>query len=276
MFGKMSMFDLARELDDVVDLSRGRLQLEIILRLGRVESSVHADDLVRGLGERRKAVFDALRKLESKSIILRDGERVILTDFGKGVFSKIMLLKNAEQAPLVSRGSFSLTKYEVARIMVGDMYLYETIQALQSSDKGVLSVDMLSKIVGISSNVLDEHLLKFTKGEFMFLNRYVKPRQIFGLKTTKIYYSLTEDGKKMANLYLGSLSIRRKWSFKLLSKLVGTTHPRIILKRLALFLSIGSAFAMLLQFVIPTFSILVLSAWIWLISFFSLLIENTY
>lgn len=272
----MSMFDLARELDDVIDLSRGRLQLEIVLKLGRVESAVHVDDLVRELRERRKAIFDSLRKLETKSLITRDGERVFLTDFGKDVFSKIMVLKKSEQELLVSRGAYSLTKYDVARIMVGDMYLYETLQALNSSVKGILPVDVLSKIVGISSNVLDEHLLKFTKGEFMFLNRHVKPRQIFGLKTTKIYYSLTDEGKKMVNLYLGSLSIRRKWSFKLLSKLVGTTHPRIILKRLALFLSIGSAFAMLIQFVIPTFSILVLSTWIWLISFFSLLIENTY
>ncbi|MCX8188795.1 MAG: hypothetical protein N3F64_03720 [Nitrososphaeria archaeon] len=272
----MSMFELARELDDVIDLSRGRLQLEIVCRLGRVDGPVHVDELVRGLGERRKAVFDSLRKLESKSLISRNGESFLLTDFGKDVFSKIMLLKKSELESPISRGTFSLTKYDVARIMVGDLYLYETLQALNSSVKGVLAVDVLSKIVGVSSNVLDEHLLKFTKGELMFLNRHVKPRQIFGLKSTKIYYSLTEEGRKLVNLYLGSLSIRRKWSYKLLSKLVGTTHPRIILKRLALFLSIGSAFAMLLQFIIPTYSILVLSAWIWLISFFALLIENTY
>lgn len=272
----MSMFDLAREVDDIIDLSRGRLQLEIVCRLGKVDTPVHVDELVRSLGERRKAVFDSLRKLESKSLIVRNGERFLLTDFGKNVFSKILQLKESELEFFSSRNKHFLTKYDAARIMVGDFYLYETLQALNGSVKGVLSVDILSKIVGVSSNVLDEHLLKFTKGEFMFLTRYIKPRQIFGLKRTKIYYSLTDEGRKLVNLYLGSLSIRRKWSYKILSKLVGTTHPRIILKRLALFLSVGSAFAMLLQFFISTFSIIILGAWIWIISFFALLVENTY
>lgn len=273
----MSLFDLARELDDIVDLSRGRIQIEIIYRLGEREDHVSVDELVRNLRERRKAVFDSLRKLESKSIVSREGEKVFLTSDGRKVFSMIKLLKNSEADFFEPKSrTFSLTKYDSARMMLGDLYFYETLQALNSSVKGVLSIETLSKIVGLSSNILDEHLMKFTKGDMMFLNRHIRPRQIFGLKRTKVYYSLTGEGKKLVNLYFGSYSIRRKWSFKVLSKLVGTTHPRLILKRLALFLSIGSALAMLLQLIFPFFSVLVLSAWVWSVSFFALLIENTY
>jgi len=272
----LSLFDVVRELDDIVDLSRGRLQIEIIFRLGKSVDPVSVDELVRALGERRKAVFDSIRKLESKNIVAREGEKVHLTESGRRVFSTIEFLRKSDANFFVAKTRPTLTKYDEARLMLADVYLYETLQALNSSVKGVLSIETLSKIVGISPTVLDEHLMKFSKGELAFLYRHVRPRQIFGLKKTIIQYSLTDEGRKLVNLYFGSIAIRRRWSFKLLSKLVGTTHPRLILKRLALLLSIGSALAMLLQISLPTLSVLVLSAWVWLVSFFALLIENTY
>ena len=63
-----------KELDSVIDLSKSSIQLEILLLLGMSESSaLTASEIARGLGIRRKAVTDALRKLLRKGLIIKSG-----------------------------------------------------------------------------------------------------------------------------------------------------------------------------------------------------------
>jgi hypothetical protein len=61
---------------------------------------------------------------------------------------------------------------------------------------------------------------------------------------------------------------------RLLALLTRALHPRIVLKRLTLFLSVGSAVAMSLVALHPELSLLLLGGWVLVVSFLALLVSR--
>nr|MEB3859661.1 hypothetical protein [Desulfurococcales archaeon] len=84
-----SRLELLRKLDSIIDFSKSTIQLQIVLALALNGEHLSTSKLSRIVGERRKAVLDALRKLEYKGLIRRvnggePGEIVYeLTDLGR-------------------------------------------------------------------------------------------------------------------------------------------------------------------------------------------------
>lgn len=273
----ISRVSVLREVDSVVDLTRGWLQLRIVIVLGFYGRS-DADELAKVLGERKKAILDALRKLKMKGLVVDadSGRYVVLSDEGRKLYETLVGIISSAVSGRNSEGALPLIE-DVHRDLTTSFYLYEVIIALGTSRKYELPLDTLASIVKLSPEVLDDYLKPYADGSLKLFKRYVVGSKMSLRRGRKVVYRLSDDGLKVYRRLPDYMKYRSDWKALILRYITRSGHPKIVLKRISLMLSLGSAAVALITTLLPVgLSLLVIMSWVLVISFIALLTELTY
>ncbi len=259
----MEYINVLRKIDSVIDLARGWLQLSVLVSIG--ERSVRVDELVNILGQPRKAVLDVLRKMRLKGLVeVRDGY-YRLSSRGLQLYKLLYSLVGSRAFTTDSSGGGAgggeATVYDIISSITRFLYLYEAIVALGSARGYELSLDTLASIVRVGRRQLDEYLSVYSSNPLRIFERRIKRCGLF-VRRSCIVYKLTREGLMVFHRLPEYVRARRSWATRLLALLTHALHPRIVLKRLTLFLSVGSAVAMSLVALHPELSLLLLGGWV--------------
>ncbi|MCX8185479.1 MAG: hypothetical protein N3E43_06990, partial [Sulfolobales archaeon] len=238
----LSRASILREVDSYVDIARGWLQLRILLVLGE-SGSCSVDELVSKLGERRKAILDALRKMRSKGLVSAE-DNPSLTELGSRVFEQLysVLTCSSFSSPVALK---SLV-YDVPRDLARLFYLYEVLVALGTSKKYELPLSALCYVTKLKPETLEDYLKPYGGEELKLLKRVLKNRKFFFFSRKAVCYRLTDDGVKVFHRLPDYVKYRSSFGARLLSLATKSGHPKVILKRVSLILSLGSTAATLL------------------------------
>lgn len=259
-----------REVDSYVDIARGWLQLRILMVLGgRGRCSI--DELVATLGERRKAVLDALRKMRTKGLVSAE-DPPSLTDLGLRVYERLaeVLACSGVDGAAAPRP----TVYDIPRDLARLFYLYEVLVALGTSKSYELPLSTLCYITKLKPETLEDYLRPYCGEPLRLLKRLVKPRRLLLLTRRVVAYRLTDEGVKVFHRLPDYVRYRGSLGARVLSLLTKSGHPKVILKRVSLILSLGSAAATLLAAALPApLSLVAVLTWVLFVSFLSLVIE---
>ncbi len=267
-----------RKIDSVVDMARGWTQLRTLLVVGH-RGKATVDDLVRMLGERRKTILDSLRKMRVKGLIIEINGFLRLSEKGKEVYNLLstILKSGMGWGQRIERSQTAAIVYDIPRNLTRAFYLYDAIIAIGSSPKNELPLETLAYIVKLSPSIIDDYLKPFANGENALFRRVIKGRSLFFFRKRKVFYRLTKEGLKVFYRLPAYLKYKNNKAAKLFRIITRTGHPRVVIKRTALIISMGSVIVMTLNILLPPLlAILTLSAWILVLSFFALLIEFTY
>ncbi len=270
----LDRIDILRRIDQVIDLSRGWLQLRILIIVG--DKSATVEEVSRKLGISRKNIFDSLRKMKTKGLVELNNGLIKLTEKGEEIYNLLRELASTSRASPTATLPLSLNTYEVLSLITRYVYLYEVLVALGSSPHYELSLNSLSSIVRISPRQLDEYLSIYTRLDPKFFQRIVRQTKLGLFSRNRVYYRLTREGAKILHRLPEYIRSRRSVSSKILVAITRTLHPRLVLKRLVLILSLGSAVSMAIVAFTPEIGLLVLGAWLVVISFLSVLVVQSY
>ena len=242
-----------KQIDGMVDISKSTLQLEILFALNEMSSATVAD-ITSSLGERRKAITDALRKLKNKGLVeqsvdgkfyslTRDGERCmkVLSDFlGGGCRVNISAprAEHLDALPLASVAS--------------------QIVAIMGTAKGCrMSLREIAQAIGLSPQRAQSYMDLYVDGEPKLFKRYVDETPLsralsrLGIKLRRYetYYALTKEGIAQFYRLPTYTKLRQSLAYRVLSRITGTNNPKSIFRRLNLFLyCCGLASALSLAF----------------------------
>ncbi|MCS7108959.1 MAG: hypothetical protein NZ911_06150 [Sulfolobales archaeon] len=265
-----------REVDSVIDLTRGWLQFRILIALGFLGSS-DPDGLAKLLGERKKAVLDALRKLKLKDLItdVEGGRYVSLSESGKELYNMVVGLVSGDSVRGRGGLRFPISE-DIHRDLAKSIYLYDVIVALGTSRKHELSLNTLASIVKLSPEVLDDYVKPYAEGDLKLFKRYSASGKLFS-RGKKLVYRLSDEGLKVYHRLPDYVKYRNDWKASILRRLTRSGHPRIVLKRISLILSLGSAFIALTAVLLPPYlSLIMVLTWVLIISFVALITEMTF
>lgn len=269
---------ILRKVDSAVDIARGWTQLRILLIVGhRGRASVN--ELVQVLKERRKTILDSLRKMKIKGLILETDGYIVPSEKGREIYALLstILTSNIGLRSEVERTQTAAVVYDIPRNLTRAFYLYDAIIAIGSSPKNELPLETLAYMVKLSPSIIDDYLKPFAQGENALFRRVIKERSFLFFKKRRVFYELTKEGLKVFYRLPAYLKYKNNKAAKLFRMITRTGHPRVVIKRMALIISMGSVIVMALNILLPPLlTVLTLSAWILLLSFFAVLIEFTY
>ena len=254
---------LLRELDSLIDFSRGELQLNIIIKLGETGGrDLTASQLSKILGERYRSVIDALHRLERKGLVEKKvGERGILlytlSAIGKWYYNtltKLLNLKGEMEAEDQHLSHKTILRHFTKEARTID-YIVDAIIALATTGKKRLPLETLASIMGLSTTRAQSYLDLYsqkTSQPKLFKKTIKQPTLIsrilnkIGLKKsrTKVYYELTEEGLTVYHKLPYYMKLRGNTPAKILTTITRTGHPKIALKRLLIIETIGSIIAL--------------------------------
>lgn len=264
--------NMLREIDSVIDLARGWLQIRLLLAIG--ERGVSVDALSATLGQPRKTILDALRKMRLKGLVEESKGYYRLAERGLNLYRMLVSLASPTHKP-ASRGIQHVSVYDILSSLTRHIYLYEALVALGSSPRYEMTLEELASVVRLSPRQLDEYLSVYSNGSLRLLERSLKRCGVLRNRTC-VYYRIGRDGKKILYRLPEYMRVKRSWATRILVKLTRALHPRLVLKRLTLLLSIGSAISMSLVILFPRLGVLILGSWVLFISFLALLIGKSY
>ncbi|MEB3780039.1 MAG: hypothetical protein GSR85_07400 [Desulfurococcales archaeon] len=155
------------------------------------------------LGERRKAILDALRKLELKGLITKGkcSEKETcysLSENGKRFSDGLRKLINLDKHVYESTLKGDMKKLSInirialQRRLVEVSYAYKALMALYYAPNNILSVDQLSRFLNLSSDRVKSYLDLFSMPPYRLFRRVLKPNGT-------VYYLLDEEGKRIAS-----------------------------------------------------------------------------
>lgn len=268
--------ELLRRVDSVIDLSRGWLQLYILMLVG--ENGAYVDEVVTALSVPRKAVLDSLRKMRVKGLVDINDGFIRLTEKGIEIYGILRSVTGSDSIGsdmTASRYSAS-SVYDVLSFVTRYVYLYDVIVALGSSPGYELPLEDLATIARVGSRQLDEYLSVYTKCEPRLLARVLRNSGWGPFRRTRVYYRLTRDGLKLLHRLPEYMRVRRSTAARILVSITRTLHPRLVLKRLMFITSLGSAIAMSIVVINPNAGLVVLGAWLVTLSFFAVLVSQSY
>lgn len=281
-----------REIDELIDISRGTLQLDIILTL-MTRESMSVSELASSIGERRKAVTDALRKLRNKGLVAYspDGESVSLTREGIRCMKTLAEILSpapstdtpvpppSRQPPVRPRGSgtpaadwnlscdaLQARQDSVCASIPSASVVSQVVMHLGTS-KGAVPLRDLARSTGLSPQRLQSYIDPYTEGAHRIFKKYTEERPVskflskLGIKVKKYdtYYALTQEGMQSFYKLPAYFKMKRSLTYRVLSRLTGTSNPRSIFSRLYFFMygcGIASAVSVALK-VVP------LVPWAW-------------
>jgi len=256
----VKLADLLKEVTKVVDVTKGTLQLQMIIFLYD-KGAQSADQISKELGKRRKAVTDALRKLKLKEVVKETthngegGESTVvyeLTDNGREYVGSLKDIFS-------TRGGASITTtrgtgFRLIEIIEEIPLLFNTYDAIIAlgivGNKG-LSASKLAKLFGLSEQRAITYLDLFTdaKGATLFKKKVINPNNA----NEEVRYVLSENGQRTLKLLPLYNNLSASVSFKILRAITRAAHPRQVYSRSALLLAVGSLFSLVDRLISPIF-----------------------
>jgi len=125
----------------------------------------------------------------------------------------------------------------------------ELVMVLGSERGNVMSSRRLARTVGLSEQRLESYLEVYLNGtpklfrQYMDRPAWAKVLSKLGLKSgtrkMETYYGLTSEGLQYYYRLPSYSKLKNSLSYRVLSRLVGTTHPKAMFKRLTLMLCLG-------------------------------------
>lgn len=266
-----------REFDSLIDFSKSRLQLDIVLLLASSQEPLSIDEIVRSLGQRKKPILDAMRKLELKGIVRRvdDREKIYeLSELGRQLIEDLLTILTAGNLKEVLREYRRYGKVaarDLTKLLIPVSYLYEVLVALGTARKNELSLNALSRITGISGQRLMVYLDPYSdpKSETRLLKKVrretisTKIRNIlFSTKRTEVFYRLTNLGLETFYRLPMYVKFKNNPIAVKLSRIFGSWSPRYVLYRLSLINIILGSILTAAMLLAPNIAIIATIIWI--------------
>lgn len=265
-----------REFDSLIDFSRSRLQLDIILQFAGTQKPLSASDIAKELGQRKKPVLDALRKLELKGIIKRINphENVYeLTELGKSLIDDLVSVigsGNIREALYNRRRYGKVEARDLLKILIPVNYLYDVIVALGTSRSRELPLSTLSKIAGISEQRLAMYLEPYVspKSDIRLLRKIHKETLLLkirnfllGTRKTATFYILTSLGMETFYRLPVYTKIKNNPILKIITQIFNSYSPKLILHRTSLMNVVLGSMVVSLSLLIPGIAPIIALCW---------------
>jgi len=232
-----------RAFDSMIDFSKSRIQLDIVLQLAIAHKPLSADEIAKSIGQRKKPVLDALRKLELKGIIRRtEAHRNIyeLTELGRQMVNDLAAILGASNFKDVVRNRMygKVSARDLIKVVIPVHYLYEVLIALGTAKRHELSLDTLASIVGISPQRLTVYLDPYSdsKSEIRLFKRIKRDKAslkimhlLLGRRKSQIYYRLTDLGLELYYRLPIYMKLKNNKFIDILVKLFGYYSPKPLL-----------------------------------------------
>ncbi|MEM0005386.1 MAG: hypothetical protein QW406_00775 [Ignisphaera sp.] len=258
MSGDNGVIEVLKRLDQEIDFARGSLQLSIVLELGRSNEGLTARELSKKLNERSKAVADALRKMVLKDLVtkVRNGnsyEVYILSERGRRFYEDLhRVVKGNGGSRYVDgnrEGGVNPQIFSIELMKKG--YLVDAVIAMATSRRGVLSLREVAEAMGLSPQRAQAYLEMYSSRdspiklfkkidtELMKLEQGRGRLHVFKLPILRILrrldgplYKLTEDGFSTFHRLTFYVRYKNSKTARLLQKVFGSLHPRLVAKKL--------------------------------------------
>jgi DNA-binding MarR family transcriptional regulator len=254
----VKLADLLKEVTKVVDVTKGTLQLQMLIFLNE-HGPQTADQISKELGKRRKAVTDALRKLKLKEVVMElqqtdeRGESAVvygLTDNGKEYVNSLKGIFSQKGASAITTSRE--TGFRLIELIEEIPLLFNTYDAIIASGlsgtKGVTAKNLAS-LFGLSEQRAITYLDLFTdaKGATLFKKKVALPNE----RDDEIKYVLSDNGMRILKLLPTYSSLQTSYTFKILMKLTRSVHPRQVYVRTAIILAVGSVLTIADRMIVP-------------------------
>lgn len=294
--------DVLRRIDGEVDFARGSLQIAILLELGKAGEGLTTRDLARRLNERSKSIADALRKMTLKNIVTKvkngsgDYEVYVLTDHGRKLYEDlIQIIKPNGYGISIPKRENRIPPHDFALELIKKDYIVDAIIAIATSKKGMVCVKEVSEAMGLSTQRAQTYLNMFSgkdapiklfkrldssipvldiglydedstnadnRNAIKQLLKLVKRLIGYRKRNNKVYYMLTEDGYAVFHKLPFYVKYTTSRSAKLLRRLFGSLHPRLVAKKLfktvALINIVATIVSLMLSTMLPIASLAIL------------------
>jgi len=271
-----------REFDSMIDFSRSRLQLDIVLQLAASRNPLSAADIAKALGQRKKPVLDALRKLELKGFIKRvsDRENVYeLTDLGRQMIEDLMAILGISDLNEVIKMKRRYDKVEardLLKIVIPVNYLYDVLIALGTSRSMEMDIRELSRVAGISPQRLAMYIEPYTdtKSEVRLFKKVHKEtlltrirNMLLGGRKTVTVYRLTNLGREIFYKLPIYMKIKNDPIIRLVTRVFGNYSPKLVIYRLSLGSVVASSVLTAVLLLLPQVALTVAAVWLitWLL-----------
>ena len=198
---------LLRRIDSIIDFNRATAQLKILIALNSGEYTV--DEVVRSTGLKRKTVLDAIRKLEIKGLVEKQGNQCRLTELGRNIYDALLDLAGGNLRNIPAKPSLRTTYYETYDQLLNVVYMLRVVQVLGDASNKPLSLKELAKKTGVSQATLSDHI-----NRFVFSNPKIFERT-YDIERKRVYYRLTDLGLKLYTTIYGRR--RKKHRYLLLA-----------------------------------------------------------
>ncbi|MCS7098578.1 MAG: ArsR family transcriptional regulator [Candidatus Methanomethyliaceae archaeon] len=239
-----------RNVDKIIDLSKGTLQLDILLAISS-KGEATISDIVEITGQRRKAITDALRKLKNKNLVeSSDKKRFRLTQEGERCIKMLAeFLGNSQNIGSIEHG--------LPDIIPKSSILSQIIIALATSRNNRMTVKEIARAIGLSPQRAQSYIDLYVNRESSFFKKYTDETSISKLlsklgissKKYETYYALTKEGFQQFYKMPLYLKMKQSLAYRILSKITFTKNPRLIFRRLNfLFYGLGFASALAMAF----------------------------
>lgn len=216
---------LLQRLDSMIDFSRAALQLEIVFALIFSTRPLTPTDLVMALEERRKAILDALRKLEAKGLVVKAGERAgeyLYTlgergrQYAEDLKKLLGLVEEQVDTRIVARMSVP-RRLQLMQDLVKAHHVYKAIVILAQAPRRTLRLEKLAKEMGLSPDRARSYLDLFSKPPHRLFRKIVVP----GGGT---HYRLEEEGLKLYRR-TPHQRLEKNRAYKALARVMGVYWP---------------------------------------------------
>jgi len=291
-----------RSIDKLVDISKSTIQIDIMLTLNKGDKT--SAEIAKEIGQRRKAVTDAMRKLRVKGLVNEVEEdenlkssRYRLTHSGSNCLSTLLeftgsdkgcigekigyqrsgdTLENTIDGPAIQSSPRSfLGMQNDANAFPMAAVVSELILTLGTAKGNIMSRKDLAKAVGLSEQRAESYLEVYLNGPTKLFRKYTDaPKMVrlmskFGLrsKTKKMetIYGLTNDGMQHFYRLPTYAKLKQSIAYKFFSKMTFSSQPKNIFKRLNMILCAGGATAIaLFQYPFNSFTS---GIWVFVIAF---------
>ena len=263
-----------REFDSLIDFARSSLQLDIVFQLASSRRPLTSTEIAKALGQRKKPILDALRKLEIKGLVKRSsarGELYELTELGRNAIEDLFAILGISDFKSALRSGYGKVKArDMIKIVIPVNYIHDTLVALGTSRRNELPLATLSRIIGLSPQRLTMYLDPYAepRSEVRLFKKYRKEvlmrkiiNKLLGKTRTEIHYRLTSLG--METFYRLSIytKIKNNTMLKLLIRLFGNYSPKLVLRKLSLIHVVFGGLSLALLITLPMFSHLTLALW---------------
>jgi len=258
----IKLADLLKEVTKVVDVTKGTLQLQMLIYLNDFGPQ-SAEQISKELGKRRKAVTDALRKLKLKEVVSETaqtnerGESTImyqLTDDGKNYVGSLRdIFSNKGGSAVTTSRATGFRLIELIEEIPLLFNTYDAIIAIGLSGNKGLSSKKLANLFGLSEQRAITYLDLFTdaKGATLF-----KKKLSGEGANEEVRYYLSENGQRILKLLPMYNQLKSSYSFRVLRTITMSTHPRQVYLRTAILAVFGSVLLLIDRIVLPTIPIL--------------------